>query len=372
MIACSPTLKSEIQKLRGRRLSARVRIDYSDANIDNTVVAIASDTNARSHIDQAYNGKEDVSRKWASLDGSWVLGQYALAPVTRSEKEQYEMGWWSERLATPDGKMIHTTGSLYGEKLYGESVYGELQISPTLYVNFTPRTISDIRVSFDNATMEYATDFVIRLRNLAGAVLYSIPVTGNTGTKYVTTIAPRNQVSSLEIEISGWSRPGSCAKIAEEYTSVYELYNGDDIISINVIESKEPVGESKLGATTSGRCVVTLYNRDRKFDYDNAASKLYNLIRENVRIVIEIGNGTEWIPCGTFYAKAWDITKRGITATVTGVDRMSVLNGSEFTNSQIISPPANQFVDVDSDANWLGGSYSGIAVSGGAIGIAYG
>jgi hypothetical protein len=368
MITVSPELKSEIQKLRGRRLQARVRIDYSDVNLDNTIQGTAGSTAENSYIEQVYNGKEDVSAKWASLDGSWIIGEYALAPATSAERDRYEIGWWSNRLTNGNAEYIETTGRLYGDgRLYGEDIYGELSTFEELVITFTPRTISDIKISFDNARMEWGVDFDVVLFNAAGTELYRQVVTSNTSIKYEVTIPEQNLVSSMVLLVKKWSHAGRQAKVAEFYTSVSELYTGDDIINIDVIENRELSDQSPIGSTASGRCVVSLYNRNRRFDYDNTSSKLFNLIRENVRITPEIGNGTEWIPLGVFYAKAWDISKQKVTATVTGVDRIALLGESDYSTSTIIQAPDDEAYLIDTNAEWLAGTQNNVTVSGNTI-----
>jgi len=372
MITVSPELKSEIQKLRGRRLQARVRIDYSDVNLDNTIQGTSTSTAENTYINQVYNGKEDITSKWASLDGGWLLGEYALAPFTLAEQERYEIGWWSNNFSDSLGRFNDTTGRLYGDgRLYGEDVYGELAVYEQLTITFTERTISDIRISFDNARMEYAADFDVIFYDINNTELYRQEVIGNSGVKYAVAVPAQNLVASLVLVIKKWSEPFRQCKIAEFFTSVSETYNGDDIINLDVIENRELSDESPIGSTASGRCVVSLYNRNRRFDYDNTTSKLFNLIRENVRITPFIGNGTEWIQLGVFYAKEWDISKRSITATVTGVDRMALLDESDYTKSEIIQAPDDATYTIDTDAAWNAGTRDNVIAVSNSLRLAY-
>jgi len=352
-VAC----KAEIEKLRGRKLHARVKIDYSDANIDNTVTAWSNGTALHTYEDQVYNGREDMSAQWASLDGSWLLGTHALAPETSVDKAKYEIGWWSTQLSSSGNDFQQVDAYGYGERGYGEEAYDVYQTYPQINTNFLARTISSVRVSFDNARMEYATDFFIRILAQDGSELDAITVIGNSGVKYVTDILPVNLACQIQICIFKWSHPGRQAKIAEMFTSISELYNGNDLFNLQVIENRElPEDGVPLGQTASGQCVIQLFNRNRDFDYTNTASKLYGVIREGNRISPEIGDGTTWIPLGIFYAKAWDIPASGIVVTVTGLDRMALLAESEYTANQILEAPVDQSFDTDTTAEWGGGS----------------
>lgn len=363
MISVPSSLKTQIQKLRGRRLQARCRIDYSDATIDNTIIAWSNGTENNTYLDQVYNGIEDISAKFASLDGSWVLGEYALAPETASEQALLEIGAWSKILSNPDGTFHDSTDAhfLHGKSLYGSGLYGGSVSAPELSVNFTPRTISDIRISFDNAREEYAIDFDVVFYDIDYAIMYTLQVRGNAGLKYVNTITTQNAVAQMTIRFLTWSNGGRQAKLAEMYTSISELYNGSDIMNLQVVENREiPEDGVPLGSTASGQCVLSIYNRDRKFDYDNTTSKLYNVVRKGVRVLPEIGDGTNWIPLGVFYAQEWDIDKRSITATVTCVDRMALLADSEYKVNKIIEAPADQSYLTDTDAEWNSATLEGV------------
>jgi hypothetical protein len=366
MITISAGLRTEIEKLRGRRLFGRVRIDYSDANIDATIIAWANTIAEHTYPEQVFNGKEDVTHKYISFDGQWVLdGTWYLPPETETEKARGEIGWWGHERSLESGSFSNASRRMYGEKLYSDSLYSGLtETFPNVNVNFLPRTISDIRVSFDNAREEYAVDFDVVLLGADYSELDRITVTGNAGYKYITSISPVNSVSQICLFVYKWSKGMTQAKCAEMFTSISELYEGQDLISFSTVENRElPEEGVPLGSTAAGECTITLFNRSRLFDFDNTTSKLFNVIREGVRIKPYIGDGTEWIPLGVFYAKTWDVPKNGITATVTGLDRMALLAESEYKTNQIIQAPESESHLIDTAGEWNAGDLVGVVVS---------
>lgn len=369
MISVPVELKQEIEKLRGRRLQARVKIDYSDSNIDNTIVAGASSISRNSYYNQAYNGKEDVTKKWASLDGSWVLdGTYCLSPETLLEQQKYETGWWGTEVSSEDGTFKVNKVHGMGRRLMGHKVFAKKTYKPFLFVSFIPRTFSDIRLSFDNARMEYAVDFDIDVYDNTQTELYHLEVRNNTGLKYITTIPVQNNVALVYIRVLKWSNANMCAKVAELFTSVSEMYNGSDILNMSIVENRE-LSEAgiPLGTTASGQCVISIVNKNRQFDYTNETSRLYNVIREGNRITPEIGDGTTWIPLGVFYAKAWDISRRSLSVTVTGMDKLEALGQSEYITNKIIEAPAEESFIIDTGSEWNAGEGTNIIVSGDAL-----
>lgn len=373
MIVIPDSLKQEIEKLRGRRLQVRCRIDYSDANIDNTIISIASTVGRGSDIAQVYNGIEDVTKKWASLDGHCTPdGTFYLPPSSTRQRSINEIGWWGAELSNPDGSYMHEQVKMLGENLFGEDLFTGYSEEPNLYVSFAERTLSQIRLSFDNKRNEYAKDFDIYLYNNLQEIIYTLEIRNNSGLKYVTEITQQTGVVLMRIKIITWSLNSACAKIAEMFTSISEMYNGSDILSLQVVENRDLSDEGlPMGTTASGQCVLTMVNKDRLFDYDNSLSKLYNVIREGNRIVPEIGDGTNWIPLGVFYAKAWDISKRSLSLTVTGLDMMAKLGESDYQTNQIIQAPADQSFLTDTNAEWAGGSLEGIEVVGDTIRLVF-
>lgn len=357
MITVPVSLKQEIEKLRGRRLKARVRIDYSDANIDNTIEAGASSISRNSYYNQTYNGKEDVSKKWLSLDGYCVLdGTYFLSPETPREQQQYEIGWWGTEISNQQCDFLTPKTNLFKHRILGDKLFTKKEYKPALFVSFIPRTFSDVRISFDNARMEYAIDFDIEVYDNSQSLLYKEEVRGNGGVKYVITIPVQENVALVKIIVLKWSNDNTCAKIAELYTSISELYEGSDILTIQVVENRELSDSGiPLGTTASGQCVISLVNKNRAFDYTNKSSKLYNVIREGNRISPEIGDGENWIPLGVFYSKAWDISRRSLSVTVTGLDRMETLGQSEYKTNKIIQSPGDENYLIDTTSEWDAG-----------------
>lgn len=364
MIVVPTALKNEIQKQRKRHLKARVRIDYSDANIDSTIIAWAGTTARGSYLNQTYNGREDVSYKYASLDGKWVLdGTWVLCPETEAEQDAYEIGWRSVQLSTADGtfQSYTTSHAVLGKKLLGSIMLGEMVDVPHVSVNFLPRTISQVRVSFDNARMEYARDFDIVFYNQARTELYRLQVTDNTGVKYISAITTQYLVAQMTVRVYKWSESNACAKVAEIYTAVSELYTDKDILSLQVIENRELSDDGvPLGTTASGQIVLQLFNKYRRFDNTNTTSAIYNLIREGVRIRPEIGDGTNWVPLGVFFAKSWDIPRNDIVVTVSGVDRLALMAESEYKSNVIIEAPDDTSYTTNTTAEWKAGSGHGI------------
>lgn len=373
MIVVPDSLKTEIRKLRGRKLQARCRIDFSGTTIDNTILGFGSSINNSGRYEQIFNGKEDVTHKWLSLDGSCTLdGTYFLAPETESESEKYEIGWWSEEISDDNNSMQDHQPRAFGDFAIGEQPFGKNITPPSVYVNFTSRQVSQINIAFDNARGEYAVDFDVVFWDINPNKLYTHSVTGNAGYKYRTDITTQTGVCMMELKIKKWSHAGRNVKVAEMYTMISQMITGEDMFSMQIVEDRELSDNSlPIGTTAASTCVISFFNRDRLYDWDNTESRLYNYIRKGVRIIPEIGDGTNWVPMGIYFAEEWDIPTDDLAVTVTGLDRMASLDESEYATSQAIEAPADQSYLTDTYAEWASGTMTGIKTDGNTIRLAF-
>jgi hypothetical protein len=84
------------------------------------------------------------------------------------------------------------------------------------------------------------------------------------------------------LTITKWSHEGRCAKIIEFFTSIREVYETGDLVSIRLLEEREASqGSLPVGNISS--------NILKKFDVDNEQSPLKNLLKPNRRIQVWLG-----------------------------------------------------------------------------------
>lgn len=307
----------EQMKSPERQTFGKVVIDYTDPFIDQSINVTVNEQANVSYPAQVADGVEAVPYKYASLDGSWVLGEgYCLAPAP-DEIENFQMGWWGAQLAGISGVFT--------------SPY------PALTLNFLSRPIHSLKVVGDSARCEYPVDFVVKLYNAAGILLYSETVAGNTLVSWTKQLESSvSSVVKMTLEISKWSHPGRQVKITEFFTSVQQIYEGKDIISISLLEEMESsIGPLPIGNISSNEINVKLSNLNRWFDAGNTESPLYNLLKPNRRIRAWVGiekedEEMEMVPMGTFWSGDWDAPEDGVIAQTTGRDRMEFLDQGEF------------------------------------------
>lgn len=215
MYAVSDNFKTSI-KAPVRQVYGKIQIDYTDPFIDQSINITASENANISYPKQTADNAVKPIGKIASLDGSWELdGTWVLAPLDTTQ-----MGWWGSQLAGTGGDFV--------------SPY------PTLTAAFLPRPITRLRVVGDSDREEYPVDFTIKLYNSTDTLLYTETVTANTLITWSKTLdSAITQVTKMVLEIMKWSHEGRQAKIVEFFTSIQEIYEGDDILMINLLEERE-------------------------------------------------------------------------------------------------------------------------------------
>ena len=255
-----------------RQVLARVEIDYTDPFMDQSIEIEVNEQANVSYPQQTADSVDQTTHKYACLDGTWDLttGEYHLAP-SADQLTQQQFGWWGAQLAGVGGAFT--------------APY------PTLTVTHLPRPIRQLKVVGDTAREEYPVDFTVKLYGPDDTLLYTETVTGNTQVSWNKALEPQVlDVAKQVLEITRWSLPGTCAKIIEFFTSIREVYETGDLVSLRLLEEREASqGSLPVGNISSNEITLALNNEDKKFDIDNENSSLKNLLKPNRRIQVELG-----------------------------------------------------------------------------------
>ena len=291
-----PVTQDFIDKMKAerRQVLARVEVDFTDPFMDQSLTIEANEQANVSYPQQTADSVDQTTHKYACLDGTWDLtsGEYHLAP-SPGMSSQYQMGWWGAQFAGAGGLFV--------------TPY------PALTVTHLPRPIRQLKVVGDTAREEYPVDFNIRLYGPDDTLLKTETVTGNTQVSWSKTLEPQVlDVAKQVLEITKWSHAGRCAKIIEFFTSIREVYETGDLVSLRLLEEREASqGSLPVGNISSNEITLALNNEDKKFDVDNEQSPLKNLLKPNRRIKVYLGTEIErtW---EDFSNKTWGELKGGV------------------------------------------------------------
>lgn len=334
-------IKATIRKFRGK-----VEITWTDSLIDPTISASANDENyahslASDLIGQTADNKEAMTHKWAHLDGVQKLdGTYFLAPGSNAAAPTAQFGWWG------------------ATRCNGSSVWPGS--NPLLTITFAARALYGFVVTGDNQYGEYPVSFIAKVFTLSGdgSPVLTETVTDGVGTGWERvnvlegdTVAVRwrktldegdiiGSCEKITLEVVKWSAPDRIVKISEFYSSVVETYEGDDIVSFDILEENLIAdGTIPTGNISANEMSLKLQNVENRFFWGNTDSPLHTLLIRNRRIKVWIGieinpEEYEYILMGTFFSGDWQAEELGTTASTNARDRMELLR----TNIYEISP----------------------------------
>lgn len=348
MIATSDYYKAHILD-KVNKWKAKIVIDFSDYNIDNTIAVSNTFDAEGSFPEQIADGIKTPSYKYFSW-ANFEWGCHLMGTDTN-----YEHGAISSQISGADKTFPENKPAFYGTTFYGtepSSLYSTFTPKPIFSVTFLERQITDLEVVFDDKLNEFAEEFDVRIYQ--GTTLASTEVvTGNTGTTWTKTLSSAiDDVTRMDLVINKWSLAGTWARVLEFYTSLQKTYLEDDILSMSIVEeSIAKRASTPIGNITSNSCEISLVNLDSQLDNDNEASPLQGNLIKNRRIMPYIGmdgdidsvtgkqNYIEW---GVYYSQQWTNDNYNMTAGCNGRDVIQLMDEAEFNESQFITEPADQ------------------------------
>lgn len=313
MIETSQAYKSAVRG-PNRQVRARVTVDYTDPLVDRTLGIAVNEQAWISWPEQTADNRERVSYFWASLDGTWKAGDMRrLMPDTEESLRGYQVGWWGRQLADSNGAFA--------------APY------PTLTITHAPRLVGQMKAIGDSARGEYPVEFFVRFFSADDSLLAEEHVTDNADVRWEIILSDRvPDVARQELEIRQWSHPGRQVKIAEFFSSVQEIYDGQDLINVQLFEEFE--SSRGLVPTISSNELSVRFHNDGRFDFDDVESPLYGLLRPNRRVQawlgVETPHGVEWVPLGVFWTIAWDTQDETLEASTRARDRLELLRLSTY------------------------------------------
>jgi hypothetical protein len=326
MYPVTTEFQTKITDPKNRRVFPKIQIDYTDINLDESIVVSANEEANVSYPEQIADNVRQPVGKILSLDGSCSFdGTYVFAP-TDDEEYLKQMGWWGDTLA---------------------GVGGVFSVPyPTVTMEFNSRPILRITVIGDDARDEYPKDFNVYLYDETDTLVYTHNVTNNTEIQYVENLDPVvTDVAKMVLEITKWSHANRQVKIYELYTAIRETYEWEEVISLDLLEEREVSGTGlPIGSISNNELTIKLDNSSRKFDAGNTASPLYELVKPNRRVQAWLGIQKddldfEYVPLGTFWTDDWDVPEHQAYATTTALDRLKFLENTTYVADTVLINP---------------------------------
>ena len=379
MITTTAAYRTAVKAV-SRKWHGRVEITWTDPTIDTTIQCSTNDLNyMHTHtgyasvdpppvtlyrtLQHAADLKNDIPYIYGLLgrnhaDPLFLLdGTRHLFPGTTATAALYTTGWYG---ATPCGDNKKWD---YGTSTTTTSTtpmpWPPLAVNPILTQTFAARPMYNLIVCGDNKRLEYPESFIVRVYALRADVvpIYTTTVTDGAGTGWTRSLVNAtdatavlwehdifndiNSCERVELEIVKWSKANSVVKIAEFYTSITEIYEDDEIVSMNLKEeSLVADGTLPVGNISANELDLKLQNVTDQYFVGNTDSPIHTVIKRNRKIKAWIGlelpsGTTEWIPLGIFWSGDWKADELGTVASTTARDRMELLRKDEFEVSDV-------------------------------------
>ena len=334
---------AEAKRLVNRKPCAMVEFLWTDAAVDPLLSVESEDKNYNvivaqgDVLKQVTDSIDRPTHEYIILDGSWVLdeGVKGLAPYTVQEVNENQIGWGSDSLSDEDGD------------------FTEIPF-PSLTVNFAGRALTSLKVVGDSLLNEYPVNFVITVYAADDELLHTETVTENTAVSWRKDISGLgiNNAVKIKLEISKWSAANTIAKILEFFTVETDIFAGDEIVSLGILEERSVKnGSSPVGNISCNEIDLKLQNvkitasdgvtyKD-PFSYgNNVNNRFYSFLKPNRKIIaylgFKAGGVSEYVRMGTYWTVGdWRCNEIDFSASVTAYDRMKFLKDTTFECDEI-------------------------------------
>lgn len=283
-----------------RKIHGRVDIIYSDTEISKDIQTTESGNSAISHPDEVFGTNLVPTVKGCTMDGNSSMdGSFQMMD------DSVILGWWGGTLSGNDG------------------VFSS---APWIEISFVKRPIISWVVLGDEKRQEYPVDFTLQYKR-EGEIVYSDSITANTQMQ-VRLMPQLEDITSIRLVITKWSKANACAKIFKFYDRMMERYEGD---AVEMFEVSEEMGAADGNYNiVSDTMTVNIFNKDRKFDKGYLRSLMILDRKLMPSIGIERNGKIEYQSLGTFYSDEWKIDQDSQWVKCSAVDRLMRLQKKTY------------------------------------------
>lgn len=283
-----------------RKIYGRVDVVYSDTEISKDIRTDESGNSTISHPDEVFGAYLVPTVKGCTMDGNSTMdGSFQMMD------DSVVLGWWSGTLSGKDGVF---------------------ETAPWIEISFVKRPIISWVVLGDEKRQEYPVDFILQYKR-DGNIVYTDTVSANRQTQ-VRLTPQLEDITSIRLTISKWSKANACAKILKFYDRMMERYEGD---AIEMFEVSEEMGAADGNYNiVSDTMTVNIFNKDRKFDKGYLRSLMILDRKLMPSIGIETNGVIKYQPLGTFYSEEWKIDQDSQWVKCSAVDRLMRLQKKTY------------------------------------------
>lgn len=279
-----------------RKTSAKVNFEILDNAAYTDASLSASSEAPLSRIVQVTNKTRQMSNKYATFERDYFRldGSFRIPP--RPEEANSELGWWSGDICGADGVF---------------------EVPQVFTLNFSePHNSMGLTLIFDATANEYPSDFDINVYQENDVLIATETVSTNKKTTYVW-VKGLDDYGKIVITIRKWAKPYRRARIVEIDFGVFQVYEGDKLVKVNLIEQMNVVGDT----LPANELKFVIDNSNKEFNILNP-SGFYRFLKERQEISLSIGveiedDLFEYVSMKGYYLTDWQSDEGALTTTFT-------------------------------------------------------
>ncbi len=289
-----------------RKIYGKVEIVYADEELSRDIKVTVSGNSKISHPAEVFHLPSEPTVKACTMDGNSTMdGTFQMMG------DDLIVGWWSDK---------------------GADQYGVYANKPYIELTFGMRPIIYWRVIGDKKLNQYPVDFTLSYKK-NGTIVQTDTIKGNSNVEIV--VEPKiEDITSVRLTIEKWSHPNAVAKILRCFERVYEIYEGDALLSFEVGE--ELCSSEGNYNISSDSMTVSIYNENRKFDKGYLRTLMLLDRKLFPYIGIEKAGEIEYKPLGVFYSDEWDIPQDSQWVKCTATDRLMRLQIKTYVGFPLV------------------------------------
>ena len=290
-------------------------------NISFNFLSFRRDTSVQIYAPNAVNGS--------------ITDQIVDAPLPYI-RDRLFIGKSAKNKLFPSVLNIHSRGGWHNRRAINKSRVGYIgqkadaagEVSDTIGIRFAPRGLSFITIQ--TATVRVITDATITVLDERYNTLFIHEIENNTSENILIPCSTLG-ATSIILTVTK-STPSRRLWILTFTPSIIETYANDDIVEFKHELKKTQNRDGSIGRLYIQNLNINLFNRDRKFDFKNTKSPIYNMLRKDVELSasFSLSDTAFRKSLGVFYTDSWEVSEDKATVSIKSVDFLGSIKDEEI------------------------------------------
>jgi len=288
-------------------------------------------------ISHVVDTRLSTPHKYIINDGTWINdGTFYPVPGTVADAVNNQVGWYTDGVSDSSG---------------------DFSYPQELIVTFSAeRTIKELIILGEPTILQYPTSFSVYIYDSDDTVLNTETDFIGTSVETILDFTLDNILTAkyMKLVLNSWSESYTIGKIIEFFGVVTDVFYGENIVSMEILEEMESDEEdTPFGSMSCNELTIEFQNVSIERDSDdvadpfipeNSASYLNNSITKNVRLTPSIGfaelavsdQPIEYVSMGVFWSTEWEVSESEFSARVVARDRFELLRLNTFFDNEIL------------------------------------